>query len=723
MDDKTLLQSLTNEIKKLNEKTAADSKVLRDSLAQDSLISQGIKDLNKQFEKSSKDDKQIQEDSKSLLEEIRDAIKNDSGGGAPTGGIVAAAGIQGLSNLFVKMIDSNKELLKVNKQLVGNIGALVKATTRLGEVLSKFSAVRSALKDSGISDSIKKSLNNATSAKEKDLAVLDVKEDKYDAYSKTVKILGSFFEAVGKFKVLPALKASLFMPLIIGNIAKSMRAFNKLDVFGDLRLKEQTMIEGNKVVKKQFEYGGSIFEGMQKLAESLSVIEKLSILKLWTKIKLLKVFVVPGLISLVNKLGGVQKGTLVRFEKFAVSFDKFMQPILGILNSLKKIGIGMILVAAGIVAIAGAVYLISKLDSSALIKGGSAIASLITGLYVASKAVTNKDIGKISLFMGSLGIAMIPFSYGLSLLKDVGWPNILAAGAAISGLTLAANFAGKSGTLSFKGAAVITLLGASLIPLAYGLNMMKDVEWETLGIAATALIGLAAAAFGLSFIAPAIGIGSLAIAALGLSLLPLAYSLSILNESLTNITDKLVSLVQEVAADKLWSISTAIYGLAGALGALAAVNFGASLAGAGSSILNFFTGKKDIFEQLKELATLTDLSLVGAGVKDLAEGMNMLAQLQSGSFAGFNEFPWDKVKEISKELQDGATLQIIPVLNANSLNGQKLETTGATMSGGSQFIVTNVTNNGGNVSNTNVSNSSRNIRMAPSIETGSALGY
>ena len=723
MDDKTLLQSLTNEIKKLNEKTAADSKVLRDSLAQDSLISQGIKDLNKQFEKSSKDDKQIQEDSKSLLEEIRDAIKNDSGGGAPTGGIVAAAGIQGLSNLFVKMIDSNNELLKVNKQLVGNIGALVKATTRLGEVLSKFSAVRSALKDSGISDSIKKSLNNAASAKEKDLAVLDVKEDKYDAYSKTAKILGSFFEAVGKFKVLPALKASLFMPLIIGNIAKSMRAFNKLDVFGDLRLKEQTMIEGNKVVKKQFEYGGSIFEGMQKLAESLSVIEKLSILKLWTKIKLLKVFVVPGLISLVNKLGGVQKGTLVRFEKFAVSFDKFMQPILGILNSLKKIGIGMILVAAGIVAIAGAVYLISKLDSSALIKGGSAIATLITGLYVASKAVTNKDIGKISLFMGSLGIAMIPFSYGLSLLKDVGWPNILAAGAAISGLTLAANFAGKSGTLSFKGAAVIALLGASLIPLAYGLNMMKDVEWETLGIAATALIGLAAAAFGLSFIAPAIAIGSLAIAALGLSLLPLAYSLSILNESLTNITDKLVSLVQEVAADKLWSISTAIYGLAGALGALAAVNFGASLAGAGSGILNFFTGKKDIFEQLKELATLTDLSLVGAGVKDLAEGMNMLAQLQSGSFAGFNEFPWDKVKEISKELQNGATLQIIPVLNANSLNGQKLETTGATMSGGSQFIVTNVTNNGGNVSNTNVSNSSRNIRMAPSIETGSALGY
>ena len=725
MDDKTLLQNLITEIKKLNEKATADSKVLRDGLSQDQNILQGIKDLNKQFEKSSKDDKQIQEDSKSLLEEIRDAIKNDSGGGAPARGIAEAAGIEGLSNLFVKMIDSNKELLKVNKQLVGNIGALVKATTRLGEVLSKFSAVRSALKDSGISDSIKKSLNNTTRAKEKDLAVLDVKEDKYEAYSKTVKVLGSFFEAVGKFKVLPALKASLFMPLIIGNIAKSMKAFNKLDVFGDLRLKEQTVLEGNKVIKKQFEYGGSIFEGMQKLAESLSVIEKLSVLKLWLKIKLLKMFVVPGLISLVNKLGGVQKGTLVRFEKFAVSFDKFMQPILGILNSLKKIGIGMILVAAGIVAIAGAVYLISKLDSVALIKGGSAIASLITGLYVASKAVSNKDIGKISLFMGSLGVAMIPFAYGLSLLKDVGWPNILAAGAAISGLTLAANFAGKSGNLSFKGAAVIAALGASLIPLAIGLSIMKDVEWKTLGIAAVALVafGAAAALLGTPMIGGLILAGSIVIAALGASLIPLAISLLLLDKSLTGITEKLVSLVKDVSADKLWSISAAIYGMAGALGALVAVNFGASLAGAGSGILNFFTGKKDIFEQLKELATLTDLSLVGTGVKDLATGMKMLAEIQTGSFAGFNEFPWDKVKEISKELKDGATLQIIPVLNANSLNGQKLETTGATMSGGSQIIVTNVTNNGGNVSNTNVSNSSRNIRMAPSIELGSALGY
>jgi len=727
MDDKTLLQNLITEIKKLNEKAAADSKVLRDSLSQDQNILQGIKDLNKQFEKSSKDDKQIQEDSKSLLEEIRDAIKNDSGGGAPTGGIVEAAGIQGLSNLFVKMIDSNKELLKVNKQLVGNIGALVKATTRLGEVLSKFSAVRSALKDSGISDSIKKSLNNATSAKEKDLAVLDVKEDKYEAYSKTTKVLGSFFEAIGKFKVLPALKASLFMPLIIGNIARSMKAFNKLDVFGDLRLKEQTMLKGDRVMKKQFEYGGSIFEGMQKLAESLSVIEKLSMLKLWLKIKLLKMFVVPSLISLVNKLGSIQRGTLVRFEKFSISFDKFMKPIHAILDSLKKVGIGLILISTGILAMVGAVYLISKLDTNALIKGGLAIGAFLTATVVASKLSSNSL--KTSATLIALGLAMIPLAKGISLLKDVGLSTIAVTGATLFGLIKALGSAGASLAVNPKAALGIVTVVAAIAAIGWSMTMLGEAATLFNGIDAMNLLKVAGSMLALSLsilplvvFAPFVGILAISMLLLSNSLMGLA-AVGLHLEPVNDFLKNFKSFIKEIEISKILGLGAAIGALSLAISSFSASSFGTSLANVGSSILDFFTGKKDIFEQLKELATLTDLSLVGAGVKDLANGMKMLSEIQTGSFAAFNEFPWDKIKEISKELKDGATLQIIPVLNANSLNGQKLETTGASMNGGNQIIVTNVTNNGGNVTNTSVSNSNRNVRVAPSIELGSALGY
>lgn len=727
MEDKTLLQNLINEIKNLNTRGASDSKVLRDSLAQDSLISQGIKDLNKQFEKSTKDSKQIQEDSKSLLEEIRDAIKNDSGGGAPTGGIVEAADIQGLSNLFVKMIDSNKELLKVNKQLVGNIGALVKATNRLGEVLSKFSTIRTALKDSGISDSIKKSLNNATSAKEKDLAVLDVKEDKYEAYSKTAKVLGTFFEAIGKFKVLPALKASLFMPLIIGNIAKSMKAFNKLDVFGDLRLKEQTMLKGDRVMKKQFEYGGSIFEGMQKLAESLSVIEKLSVLKLWLKIKLLKMFVVPGLISLVNKLGDIKKGTLVRFEKFAVSFEKFMKPIISILDSLKKIGIGLILVAAGIVAVTGAIYLISKLDNEALLKGGLTIASFITGLYFASKLISNKDISKIGLFMGVLGLSLSAFAYGISLLANMQWERIAAATLGITAImgvmALIGKFVTAGGALVIlAAAAAFLIIGLSFIPLAKGLLTISNIDAGKLADVALSTLKFAGSLLPLVLSAPLIGLLVPTILALGASLFILSKLTGGLEPTLKFFIG-FKSFIDDLEIDKIFSLSKAIKSLSIAMSGFALSNFGSSITNAFSGIINFFSGSSSPIEQLKELANLTGLSEIGKGIKELAEGMSMISQLQTGSFAAFNEFPWDKLENIAKEMEAGSTLQIIPVVNANSLNGQKLETTGASMNNSSPVIITNVTNNGGNVSNTSVSNSSRNVRVAPNIELGSALGY
>lgn len=727
MDDKTLLQNLITEIKKLNEKATADSKVLRDSLSQDQNILQGIKDLNKQFEKSSKDDKQIQEDSKSLLEEIRDAIKNDSGGGAPTGGIVEAAGIQGLSNLFVKMIDSNKELLKVNNQLVGNIGALVKATTRLGAVLSKFSAVRSALDDSGISRNIKKSLNNATAARERDLAVLDVKEDKYEAYGKTTKLLGSFFEAVGKFKVLPALKASLFMPLIIGNIAKSMKAFNKLDVFGDLRLKEQTMLEGDRVIKKQFEYGGSIFEGMQKLAESLSIIEKLSMLKLWLKVKLLKMFIVPSLISLVNKLGSIQKGTLTRFENFAVSFDKFMKPIHAILDSLKKVGIGLILISAGILAMVGAVYLISKLDTNALIKGGLAIGAFIAATVVASKLSTNSL--KTSATLIALGLAMIPLAKGISLLKDIGLSTIAATGATLFGLIKALGSAGASLAVNPKAAlgilavvAAIASIGWSMTMLGEAATLFNSIDAMNLLKVAGSMLALSLSILPLVVFAPFVGILAISMALLSNSLMGLS-EVGLRLEPINDFLKNFKSFVKEIEISKILGLGAAIGALSLALSSFAAANLGIGLSGTFSSLLKFFTGEKNIIEQLKELAGLTNLSIVGTGVKDLAEGMKLLAQIQSGSFAAINEFPWDKIKEISKELQDGATLQIMPIMNTNSLNGQKLETTGATMTSSSPIIVTNVTNNGGNVTNTSVSNSNRNVRVAPSIETGSSLGY
>lgn len=715
MDDKTLLQSLTNEIKKLNEKTAADSKVLRDSLAQDSLISQGIKDLNKQFEKSSKDDKQIQEDSKSLLEEIRDAIKNDSN--ANPGGIAQAANLENLSTLFFKMVDSTKDLIDVNKKLNKNIEGLKQSTDSLSGRLGRFFNMRST-SPVGPTPTTPTSDASTTTAL--------TTQTKVGEYQKAAFALGSFFDAINNFKVLPAFKASLFMPLIINNLVKAMQKFDKADVFGKMRVTSTKTKLGKKTVDETFDYSANIFESIQKLADSLNVIQNIKMAKTWLNVKLLSMLIVPSIIKAVSKFDKVEESTTQKLGKIGEGIANLLKPISDMMSSFIKMGIGLIAIAAGIAALVGAVYLVSKIDTAALTKGGVAIAAFLASTVIASKFTTSSF--QTSLALIALGAAMIPFAYGISLLKEVGWGQIVAAGAAITGLVLALSYAGAAlvNPMALAGIATVVLaiagIGWSMKMLGEAAVLFDSVDPMNLFKVAGSMLALSLSILPLVAFAPFVGILALSMLLLSSTLSGLAV-VGLHLEPVNDFFKNFKSFIKQIEIGKIYGLGAAIGALGIAIGAFAAANFGVGVAGAFSSMINFFTGEKSIIEQLKELATLTNLSIIGTGVKELAEGMNMLAQLQSGSFAGFNEFPWDKVKEISKELQDGTTLQIIPVLNANSLNSQKLETTGATMSGGSQVIVTNVTNNGGNVSNTNVSNSSRNIRMAPSIETGSALGY
>jgi len=711
MDDKTLLQSLINEIKNLNARGVTDSKVLRDSLSQDSLISQGITDLNKKFEKSSKDNKQILDDSKSVLEEIRDEIKNNSGGNQG-GGIVQAANLQNLSTLFFKMIDSTKDLIAINTQLNKNIEDLIKSNNGLlGLNISRPNPT--ALNTT-------QPQTTATTTDTKDSQTLLQK------YNDAAQALGSFIGAINSIKIIPALKASFFLPMIVGNMVKAMKKFAEGDFFGKLRQVKEDTKEGEKTISKTFDYSSNLFESLKKFAESLQIIQGMKVVKTWVQIKLLSMFIIPSMIKAINKFGDVKEETANKIEKIGESIAKFLEPFSKFMDSFKNMGIGFLALAGGILAIVGAVWLISLIKEEDLIKGGAAILTFLAATAIMSKFSVSSY--KTSLTLLALGAAMIPFAYGLSLLKDIKPEIIDMVGASLIGLigilTLAGNFLTNPATLAGIAAVVIAIaaIGGSLMLLGKAANLFNAVDPAKLGLVALSMLGLSLSILPLVPFAPFVGILSISMAVLAATLMALS-KVGLQLEPVTNFFNDFKSFIKEIEISKILGLSVAIGTLGLAIGAFAASNFSVGISDAFSGIIGFFTGEKSIIEKLKELSSLTGLSAVGMGVKDLAEGMNMLAQIQSGSFAGFNEFPWDKVKEISKELQDGATLQIIPVLNANSLNSQKLETTGASMSGGSQVIVTNVTNNGGNVSNTNVSNSSRNVRMAPSIETGSALAY
>jgi hypothetical protein len=768
MDDKTLLQSLINEIKNLNARGVTDSKVLRDSLSQDSLISQGITDLNKKFEKSSKDNKQILDDSKSVLEEIRDEIKNNSGGNQG-GGIVQAANLQNLSTLFFKMIDSTKDLIAINTQLNKNIEDLIKSNNGLRSFRINR---RQSPTDPTTVNTTQESETTTTSTNESSQPLLK-------RYNGVAKALGSFIGAINGIKIIPALKASFFLPMIVSNMANAMKKFDEANFFGKLRRNSQTITTDKQEVENVFDYSSDIFTAMKSLAESLKTIQDLKLVKTWAQIKLLSIFIIPSMIKAISKFERINEKTATKFEKIGESIGKFLEPISTFMGSFVKMGLGLIAIAAGVLAIAGAAILVSKIDTTALLKGGIAIGVFLTTAILTSSIAGKANKTSIALIV--LGAAMIPFAYGISLLKDIGWEQIAAAGVSLVSLIGTLTIASKFST---KSSIALIAFGAAMIPFAYGLSLLGAVSWQQIAAVGTSLVALissltiagaflanpkamlalglvtaaiagiswsmkmlgeaanifntidpmnllkvAGAMLGLSLsilplvpFAPFVGILSISMAVLAATLMSLS-KVGLQLEPVTNFFNDFKSFIKEIEISKILGLSAAIGTLGLAIGAFAASNFSVSISDAFSGIIGFFTKKKSVIEQLKELSTLTNLSVVGNAVKDLAEGMNMLAQIQTGSFVGFNEFPWDKIKEISKELEDGATLQIIPVLNANSLNGQKLETTGATMNGGNNVIINSITNTGGNVSTTNVSNNNRNVRVAPSIETGSAKGY
>jgi hypothetical protein len=129
-------------------------------------------------------------------------------------------------------------------------------------------------------------------------------------------------------------------------------------------------------------------------------------------------------------------------------------------------------------------------DYKNLIKGAAAILILSAALFVFAKALQEFD--KLENGWETLGIA-------------AGSMIILAGGLFIVGKIVE-----KGAKNLFLGALAMAAMGVAFIPFAYGLSLLQGLNWETLGMAGVALLGLTAALFGLGALMSAGGgIGAL----------------------------------------------------------------------------------------------------------------------------------------------------------------------------------------------------------------------
>lgn len=308
------------------------------------------------------------------------------------------------------------------------------------------------------------------------------------------------------------------------------------------------------------------------------------------------------------------KTVLTDIVKFVSSSMKELSSGIGesIKNILKGIGDGL-----------------SSFKGSAL-KGAATLVVLSGALWITSEAVKN--------------------------FTTVKWEDLAKAGLALGGLVVASMLLSSASSQMILGAASIAILGASLIPVAFAINMFNDVSWNTLGIAGAALVGLAVAAGVLGAMmmsgvgAVALTLGAAAIAILGASLIPLAAALNIASPALEKISPiinsfggvikttfegiskvidstttgmvKIFGVLGNIDVTKLFSIGPALISISAGLIALSASMAGGSIM---SGISKMFGGT-DVITDLERLGQLADpLQIVQSVLFDLNDTLANLA--------------------------------------------------------------------------------------------------
>ena len=196
----------------------------------------------------------------------------------------------------------------------------------------------------------------------------------------------------------------------------------------------------------------------------------------------------------------------------------------------------------------------AKMDMKKLVQGAAAILILSAALFVAAKAF--QEFGSVSWEAVGMGLV------------------------GLTGLATIAFVLGDASGQMIQGAMAVAILGAALIPFAFAMNLISDVNIESVLAAAAGLVIFSAAAAGLGFVLPFVLAGAVGIAALGAALVVFGAGLNVvgqgmgvLNQNLAGTSESIVSIGQNLIPlfgyiAPIAALSLSLMGLAGALTAV-----------------------------------------------------------------------------------------------------------------------------------------------------------
>jgi len=304
-----------------------------------------------------------------------------------------------------------------------------------------------------------------------------------------------------------------------------------------------------------------------------------------------------------------------------------------------------------------------KLQGS-MTKGGSTggfLKSIADGVAKFGDTKVVKGAASLTLLAGAVTLTAI----GLKKFNDVDFMSVVTGTAAMAGLATLAQFLGKGSSAMIKGAAAIFILGTSVIPLATGLQIMKDVGIDTIGVLAAGLITLGVAAAAMGSFLPLMLMGAAAIAALGVAIIPFAIAANLLGGAIESISAGFTALADVPILD----VAKNILGFGAAFTLMLPLLPGMMLTGValslmGVALMPFALGAalaaRPTFELaigMKELAGVNwaNLLLAAPALLSLSAGLVALSAggLISGLIDGLGSLfgaksPFDKLAEIGQ---------------------------------------------------------------------------
>jgi len=258
-------------------------------------------------------------------------------------------------------------------------------------------------------------------------------------------------------------------------------------------------------------------------------------------------------------------------------------------------------------------------------KSGGFLKSIAEGVKKFGDSKVLKGAVSMALLGGSVGLLAI----GLKQFNGVDFKQMGKGLIAMTGLVLLAKMLRRSTGAMLKGSLAVLALGAAMVPLAFSLNLMKDVGLGTIGVIAAALITLGVAAAILGTFVPLIALGALAIGLLGAALIPFAYAADLAANAFGNFVPDIMQLSQ---VDGLNLIAVGA-GLA-AIGAGLVAMTGGSLLGSLMEGLGSLFGAKSPMEKVTEFAKgLEDVNMkplldLGEAFKNLGSVGNVISMFK-----------------------------------------------------------------------------------------------